>query len=81
MGALDAELLRAAEAVLNEGESLSAFVEASVRAQVARRRQRRDFVAKGSAAAEAAQRTGQYTDAAQVLTRLLQQASKGKANR
>ncbi len=37
------------EQVLAEGESLSAFVEASVRAQVLRRQQQAEFVARGMA--------------------------------
>ncbi|BDI04977.1 hypothetical protein CATMQ487_19470 [Sphaerotilus microaerophilus] len=41
------------EQVLAEGESLSAFVEASVRAQVQRRQQQAEFVARGMASLDA----------------------------
>lgn len=41
------------EQVLAEGESLSAFVEASVRAQVQRRQQQAEFVARGMASMDA----------------------------
>ncbi|WP_126537919.1 hypothetical protein [Aerosticca soli] len=83
VGQLNAELLRAVEAVLDEGEGLTTFIETSVRVQVDRRQRRRDFVAKGLAAAETAKRTGRYTDAAQVVARLegiLDQASKRAGN-
>ncbi|HMW23264.1 MAG TPA: YlcI/YnfO family protein [Burkholderiaceae bacterium] len=43
------------EGVLAEGETLSAFVETSVRAQVRRRQQQAEFVARGMAALEAVQ--------------------------
>lgn len=41
------------EQVLAEGETLSAFVEASVRAQVQRRQQQAEFVERGLASMEA----------------------------
>lgn len=42
--AFDPELRQAAEAVLQEGETLSSFVEQSVRMQVERRRQQEAFI-------------------------------------
>ena len=42
------------EQVLAEGESLSAFVEASVRAQVQRRQQQAEFIERGMASLDAA---------------------------
>jgi hypothetical protein len=47
------ELREAAESVLNQGESLSAFVETSVREAVQRRRTEAEFLARGLAAREA----------------------------
>lgn len=51
------------EAVLAEGESLSEFVEASVRAGVERRRVQAEFIARGLHARDESRRTGEYVDA------------------
>lgn len=51
------------EAVLAEGESLSDFVEAAVRAGVARRRVQAEFIARGLRSRDEAQRTGDYVEA------------------
>jgi hypothetical protein len=50
------------ESVLGEGETLSEFVEASVRASVERRRVRAEFIARGLSSRDEARRTGQYVD-------------------
>ena len=63
---VEPELRQAAEAVLREGESLSSFVEESIRADVDRRRTRSEFVARGLAAREEARRTGEYFAADEV---------------
>jgi len=55
------------EAVLADGETLSEFVEASVRASVARRRVQAEFVARGLRSRDEARRTGDYVDADVVL--------------
>jgi hypothetical protein len=55
------------EAVLADGETLSEFVEASVRASVARRRVQAEFVARGLRSRDGARRTGDYVDADVVL--------------
>ncbi|WP_321811100.1 MULTISPECIES: YlcI/YnfO family protein [unclassified Burkholderia] len=65
---VDRKLLEAAESVLEENETLSAFVESTLRAAVARRRTQREFVARGLASADEARRTGEYVDAAEVQT-------------
>ena len=51
------------EAVLGDGETLSEFVEASVRASVERRRVQAEFIARGLRSRDEARRTGQYVDA------------------
>jgi hypothetical protein len=51
------------EAVLTEGETLSEFVEASVRASVERRRFQTEFIARGLRSRDEARRTGDYVDA------------------
>jgi hypothetical protein len=58
------------EAVLAEGETLSQFVEASVRASVERRRMQAEFIARGLRSREEARRTGDYVDADVVLGNL-----------
>ena len=58
------------EAVLAEGESMSEFVEASVRAGVARRRVQAEFIARGLRSRDEARRTGDYVDADVVVDRL-----------
>ncbi len=54
------EFRAATESVLDEGETLSAFVEEAVRRQVDYRRTRQEFIARGLAAREQSQRTGIY---------------------
>ena len=58
------------EAVLGEGETLSEFVEASVRASVERRRIQAEFIARGLRSRDEARRTGQYVDADVVVANL-----------
>ena len=55
------------EAVLADGETLSEFVEASVRASVERRRVQAEFIARGLRSRDEARRTGEYVDADVVL--------------
>jgi hypothetical protein len=74
------------EAVLADGETLSEFVEAAVRAGVERRRVQAEFVARGLRSRDEARRTGDYVDADVVLDGLqrkldaarVRQATKGK---
>lgn len=58
------------EAVLGEGETLSQFVEASVRVSVERRRMQSEFIARGLRSRDDARRTGDYVDADAVLDNL-----------
>jgi len=64
------ELRQAAEDVLQEGESLSSFIEQSLRANIDRRRIQQEFVARGLASRDEARRTGEYYDADSVLAEL-----------
>lgn len=81
---VDPELRKAAEEVLQEGETLSAFVEASVRAQIERRKTQEAFIARGLASRSQARQTGRYVDADRVLAglekRLLQARTKRKTH-
>jgi predicted transcriptional regulator len=67
---VDPELRRAAEQVLHEGESLSAFVEQSIRENIERRQFKREFVARGLAARDSARQTGAYVSSDAVIGRL-----------
>lgn len=51
-------LREAAEAVLQEGETLSSFVETAVRTQVRNRQLQSEFIQRGLASLEETQRTG-----------------------
>ena len=58
------------ESVLAEGESLSEFVEASVRAGVEHRRVHAEFIARGLRSRDEARRTGDYVEADDVVAAL-----------
>jgi predicted transcriptional regulator len=58
------------ESLLDEGETLSGFVEASVRASVQRRRVQAEFVARGLRSRDEARLTGEYVDADAVIEQL-----------
>jgi predicted transcriptional regulator len=75
------ELRAAAEGVLEEGESLSSFVEQSLRAQIRRRQMQQEFIAKGLASLSEAERTGIYHDVDDVMAELeeMQAAAEAKA--
>ncbi|WP_313928919.1 YlcI/YnfO family protein [Pseudoxanthomonas sp.] len=67
---VDPALRKAAEDVLREGESLSGFVEQSIRAQIDLRQQQEAFIARGLASRDDARRTGVYHDAVDVVAEL-----------
>ena len=72
------------EGVLEQGESLSQFVENAVRATVAKRKTQAEFVRRGMAAIEATQRDGSGIPAQRVIAKLeakLATAKKVKARR
>ena len=73
------ELREAAESVLEEGESLSSFVELSIRAQIRRRQMQQEFIARGLASLEGAERTGVYFDSDDVMAELDQMAAAANA--
>jgi hypothetical protein len=76
---VEPELRQAAEDVLNENESLSSFMETSLRASIAQRKLHREFIARGLAARDEARETGEYYDASDVEGML--QAAKRAGNR
>ena len=75
---VDPDLREAAEDVLEEGESLSSFVEQSVRAQIERRRTQEEFIARGLASREKARRSGKYISSTIVLKGLESRLTKAK---
>lgn len=64
------ELRQAAEAVLQEGESMSGLMEKSLRGEVTRRRNQAEFIARGLASRDEAKRSGEYYDAETVHVEL-----------
>lgn len=60
---VEPELRKAAENVLREGETLSSFMEESLRAGIQQRKVQQDFIARGLASRDEAQRTGEYFSA------------------
>lgn len=74
------ELREAAEEVLREGESLSAFLEAALRAQIQERRLQGEFIARGLASRDKARASGRYTPAATVLSQLRKKLDRAKKN-
>ena len=66
-------------AVLADGETLSQFVEASVRASVERRRVQAEFIARGLRSRDQARRTGEYVDADLVLEGLQRKLDTARA--
>jgi hypothetical protein len=73
------ELREAAESVLREGETLSGFIETSLRAQIDQRRMQDEFVARGLAALDRAERTGRTVPTRTVIDRLGRRLAKAKA--
>jgi hypothetical protein len=78
---VEPELRAEVESLLSEGETLSQFVEASVRVTVLRRRNQAEFIARGLRSLDDARRTGDYVEAdalVQKLQRTLNDARKRK---
>ncbi len=67
---VDPELRRAAESVLQEGETLSGFVQQSLRANISRRRAQQEFITRGLASRDEARRNGEYVTSDDVLREL-----------
>jgi hypothetical protein len=78
---VDPELRAAAESVLTEGETLSAFVENSVKAQIRYRQTQQEFIARGLAARDEAKRTGIYYTSDEVFGMLKAKLDAAKASK
>ena len=75
---VDPALREAAEAVLQDGETLSSFVEQSVRAQVQLRQQQEAFIARGLASRSSAKESGRYVPAEKVTAGLQSRLDKAR---
>jgi hypothetical protein len=64
---------------LQEGESLSGFVEQAIRENILRRQHHSEFVARGLASRDDAKRSGDYISAEEVLSRLGKRLDAAKA--
>ena len=78
---VEPELRAAAEKVLKDGESLSSFVETSIRESIARRQLQAEFLARGLASRDRARETARYIDADDVLGRLDTMLAAARAGR
>jgi len=73
------ELRREAEAVLQDGETLSSFMLESLQVSITRRRDQRQFIERGLKSAAKARRTGRYVSADDVVKKLSVRLKKGRA--
>ncbi|WP_428312067.1 YlcI/YnfO family protein [Hydrocarboniphaga sp.] len=64
------DLRKAAENVLHEGETLSNFVEESLRSQIEQRQMQRQFIERGLAARDEARASGTYASQTEVMDSL-----------
>ncbi len=81
---VDPDLRQAAEDLLMEGESLSSFVEQSIRQQVQHRHMQQEFIARGMKSRQEAKRKNDYISSEEVLNGLdemLSMASKKSGNK
>ncbi len=76
---VDPKLRRAAESVLQEGKTLSSFVEQLLRAYIERRRLQQEFIARGLASRDEARRTGEHIPAEDVLRELGDRLARSEA--
>jgi hypothetical protein len=67
---VEPELRAEVESMLGEGETLSEFVETSIREKVERRRAHEEFIARGLRSRDQARQTGDYVDADVVVANL-----------
>lgn len=69
------------EGVLEDGETLSQFVESAVRSVVEKRKHQAEFVRRGIAAIQETQRTGSGIPADQVVARLETKLNEARQSR
>jgi len=76
---IEPDVLAAAKGVLLEGESLADSLEQSIRANVARRQHRSQFVARALASRDEAKRIGNYVSADCLIASLTARLDAAKA--
>ena len=67
---VELDLRQAAESLLREDESLSSFMEESLRTGIRHRRAQQEFIARGLTSREEARQTGEYYSATAVFDEL-----------
>ncbi|MDX2480948.1 MAG: YlcI/YnfO family protein [Desulfuromusa sp.] len=67
---VEPELRQAVENVLRDGETLSSFMEESLRAGIQHRRAQQEFIARGLVSRDEARRAGEYFTADDVFDEL-----------
>ena len=72
------ELRKRAEAVLEQGETLSSFVLDALTRSIDYRKARQEFIARGLASAARAKKTGKYVSADRVIEKLARRLVKAK---
>jgi hypothetical protein len=76
---VEPSLREAAQDVLREGETLSGFVERSIRESIDRRLATREFIARGLLSRERARQSGNYVAASDVVRDLEARLARAKA--
>ena len=76
---VEPKLREAAESVLSDGETLSSFVEESLRANIEKRRHQEAFIARGIASRDKDKQMQSYHSAEDVLAELTEMLQKAKA--
>lgn len=72
------ELRKQAEAVLEQGETLSGFMLDALTRSIAYRKARKAFIAQGMASAAQARKTGKYVSSDAVIAKLERRLTKAK---
>lgn len=72
------ELRKRAEAVLEQGETLSSFLLEALTRSIEYRKARQEFIARGLASAARAKKTGKYVSADRVIEKLARKLVKAK---
>jgi len=76
---VDPELRREAESVLQNGETLSSFMEKSLRSGIEHRKMQQEFIARGLASRDEARKTGEYFAARDVLDEMSDMLAQAEA--
>lgn len=78
---VEPELRAEVESFLGDGETVSEFVEASVRAAVLRRRHQAEFLARGQRSLASARRTSSYVEAEAVVENLQRKLDEARSRK